>query len=93
MNFPQNPRARSSSAGVLGKDKDKGKPDGDGDFNDSRYSSGERLPDRTRIERGWPCYNGLLREKWRSYNHGNMADPHHHENYVPMEPNNSEGHD
>lgn len=34
MKFPLSPRARSSSAGVLGKDWDKGKLDGDGDFND-----------------------------------------------------------
>jgi len=29
MNFPRNPRARSYSAGVLGKDRGGGKPDGD----------------------------------------------------------------
>ena len=38
MNFPRNPRARSYSAGVLGKDRGGGKPDGDWYFNDSRYS-------------------------------------------------------
>jgi len=30
--------ARSSSAGVSGGSRGGGKPDGDGDFNDSRYS-------------------------------------------------------
>jgi len=54
---------------------------------------GEKLPGRTLIERGWPGYNGLLREKWRSSHHGNIADPHLHESYVPMGLNNSEGHD
>jgi len=39
MNFSRNRKAPSSSAGVLGKDRNEVKPDGDGDFNDSRYSS------------------------------------------------------
>ncbi|PUU72346.1 hypothetical protein B9Z19DRAFT_1069834 [Tuber borchii] len=94
MNFPQNPRACSSSAGVLGNHRDIDISDGDGDFNDSRYSSGGKAagsnPNRARM--AWLRYNGLLQEKWRVSNHGNIADPHLHENYVPMKLNNSEGH-
>ena len=42
MNFPPSPKAYSSSAGVLGKDRDKDKPDGDGDFNEALYLPGEK---------------------------------------------------
>lgn len=75
MNFPRNHRARSSSAGLLGKDKDKGISDGDGDFNHSRYSSSGKAagsnPNRARM--AWLRYNSLLREKWRVSNHGNIS--------------------
>ena len=33
MKFPRSPRARSSSVSVLSLDRDRGKPDGGGDFN------------------------------------------------------------
>lgn len=36
MNFPSPPKACSSSAGVLRKDRDKDSPDRDRDFNDAR---------------------------------------------------------
>ena len=95
MNFPQSPRARSSSGGVLGKDSDKGISDKGGDFKNSRYSSGGKAarsnPNRARM--AWLRYNGLLREKWRVSNYGNIADSYLNENYVPMRLNNWEGHD
>jgi len=40
MNFPPSPRARSSSAGIFGKDKGKGESDGDGDLNESHNPAG-----------------------------------------------------
>jgi len=40
MNFPPSPMTRSSSAGVLGKDKGKGESDGDGALNESQNPAG-----------------------------------------------------
>ena len=60
MNFPPGPRARSSSAGVLGKDKGKGKSDGDGGLSESQNPASGKAQDRTLIEGGWPGHNGLL---------------------------------
>ena len=90
MNSPQNPRARSFCGGVLGKDRDKGISDEDGNFKNSRYSSGGRAagsnPNKARM--AWLQYNGLLREKWRVSNYGNITDPYLNENYVPIKLNN-----
>ncbi|PUU72801.1 hypothetical protein B9Z19DRAFT_1136697 [Tuber borchii] len=58
MNFLLSPRARSSSMGVLGTDRGKGKSDEDGDFNDAPNSlrgkgAGSR-PDTTEMARLQP---------------------------------------
>jgi len=90
MEFPPSPGARSSSAGVLCKDRDKGKPDGDGYCNDARNpppggkGAGSRPNGARMAWLQWPA-------AWQTAsvsNHGNKADPHLRENSVPMEPNN-----
>ena len=50
MKFPPSPRVSSSSAGVLCKDRDKGKPDRDGYCNDARNPPRRK---RCRIETKW----------------------------------------
>ena len=40
MNFSPSPTAHGSTAGVLGKDKSKGKSGRDGDFNESQNPAG-----------------------------------------------------
>ena len=94
MNFPPSPRARSSSAGVLGKDRDTSDLDGDGDFSDGRNplggkgaGSGPNGARMTWLQRPAP------RRAVSVSNHGNEANPHLRKNSVPMEPNNSEGHE
>ena len=92
MGFPPSPRARSSSAGVLGKDWDKGRPDGDGDLNDARNTPGGKgiglSPTGARM--AWLQRPGA-RQMASVSDHGNKTDSHHRENSVPMEPDNSEG--
>ncbi|PUU82903.1 hypothetical protein B9Z19DRAFT_1120009 [Tuber borchii] len=66
LNFPPSPRAPSSYAGVLGKDRDKGKPGEDGDFNGAQNSPAEKVQDRDLMERGWPGYHGLLQDKGKN---------------------------
>ena len=89
-NFPSSPRA-GSPAGVLGKDRDKGKPDGDGYCIDARNPHGRKGT-------GWRP-NGVMmawlqrldaRQTASVSNQGNETDPHLRDNSAPMEPKNSE---
>jgi len=50
INFSQSPRTHSSSAGVLDKARDKGKPGGNGDFNNSHNRQGGKVDDRALME-------------------------------------------
>ena len=91
-NLSQSSRARSSSAGVLGKDRDKGKPDGDGDFNHARNFFGGKgaksSPNGTRM----PWLQRLVARQTASVcNHDNGADQHLRENSVQIELKHSEG--
>jgi len=94
MGFPPSPRARSSSAGVLGKDWDKGKPDGDGDINDARKPPGGKgagsSPTGARM--AWLQRPGA-RQMASISDHGNKIDSHRRGNSVLMELNNSQGHE
>jgi len=65
MHILPSPRPRSSSAGVLGKNRDKDKPDGDGYFHDSRYPLGGKGAESSTNERGCPGYHYLLQCKGR----------------------------
>ena len=93
MGFPPSPRARSSSAGVLGTDWDKGKPDGDGDLNNARNPPGGQgagsRPTEARM--AWLQRPGA-RQMASISDHGNKTDSRRRENSVPMESNDSEGH-
>jgi len=92
--FPPSPRARSSSAGVLGKDRDKGNPDRDEDFNDAWNLPGGRgsgsNPNGARM--AWLQRPGG-RQMTSVSGHGNETDPHRRKSSVLMEPNNPEGHE
>jgi len=94
MNFPPSPKTRSSSAGELAKDKDKAKPDGDGDFNGAQNHPGAKgggsSPTGARM--AW-LQGPAERQRASVSNHGNEADPHLRESFVQMEPNNLEEHE
>jgi len=89
INFPPSPRACSPSAGVLGKDRDKCKPDGDGDSNVARSPPAEKVRNRALMERGWPGYNGLPQDKRRvSRATATKLIPTFRQSFIPMELNN-----
>jgi len=94
MNFPLCSRARRSSAGVLGKEGDKSKPNGDGDCQ-SCLEPPRR--ERCKIESQWSEDGVAARpagtQRVSVSNYGNEADPHLRENSVLIELNNSEGHE
>jgi len=78
----------------LGKDKDKGKPDGDGYFNGARNHRGAKgagsSPNGVRMAR---LQGNAERQRASVSNHGNEANPYLGDGSVQMEPNNSEEHE
>jgi len=68
ISFPLSPRDRSTSVGVLGKDRDKSKPNGEGDFKDAGNLAGGKgagsIPDGARI--AGLHFNGLLQDRRRA---------------------------
>jgi len=94
MNFPQRPRSGSSSAGVLGKDNDKGEHDVDGNFNyvgNPRGGNGSGLRSNG-TRRAW-LQRPISRQTVSVSNHRKKADLHFGESSVPREPNNYEEHE
>ncbi|KAG0633533.1 hypothetical protein HOY80DRAFT_1104625 [Tuber brumale] len=94
MNFPPSPRARSSSAGVLGMGKDKGKPGRDGDINDAHiHTCGKGLGSSPGAAKMIWLQRPTARQMASIPNHDEGIDSYHRENFPPMEHNRSEGYE
>ncbi|CUS14992.1 unnamed protein product [Tuber aestivum] len=92
MSFPPSPRARSSSAGVLDKDKEKDKLDRGGALNNPQCPAGGNAqgsnPSAERMSRPqWPAAGQMGGVPYRD----GGTHSHHRENFPPMEQNHLEG--
>ncbi|PWW77832.1 hypothetical protein C7212DRAFT_362443 [Tuber magnatum] len=92
MNFPPSPRARSSSTGVLGQDKEKGKLDRDGDLNDAQNPAGGKGPASSPSagRMSWP-QRPAAGQIESAPNRDKETRSYQRENFPPMEHNHPEG--